>query len=153
MRTLKSKQLHLKVKPYIALSDSQLTGRCCRHSTLWCVASFSVGLDSFWYRTINHRQACCLFQRVICSHPQSNLAFNIIKSRSGYILLTKILWLRGVDSNHRPSAYEADELPTALPRYVHQALAFLISSKLSHSNCCMCLLNLFIYYMFSKNLI
>ena len=28
------------------------------------------------------------------------------------------LWLRGIDSNYRPSGYEPDELPTAPPRDV-----------------------------------
>ena len=26
------------------------------------------------------------------------------------------IWLRGIDSNYRPSGYEPDELPTAPPR-------------------------------------
>ena len=28
------------------------------------------------------------------------------------------IWLRGMDLNHRPSGYEPDELPTALPRHM-----------------------------------
>lgn len=27
-------------------------------------------------------------------------------------------WVRGVDSNHRPSVYETDKLPSAIPRHI-----------------------------------
>ena len=40
------------------------------------------------------------------------------------VLVIKV-WLRGIDSNYRPSGYEPDELPTAPPRDVFNFLTFI----------------------------
>lgn len=41
-------------------------------------------------------------------------------------------WLRGLDSNQRPSGYEPDELPTALPRVIQNK--GMANSSLYYSN-------------------
>ena len=52
----------------------------------------------------------------ICPHQDKKSCSPLVSLKRWFLLCVLVhhkAWLQRVDSNHRPSAYEADELPTA----------------------------------------